>query len=53
MYLSYWVTAESRKVPSPLMQPGQSNENISDAIPIADPKEKTEPISLKNLKSKQ
>lgn len=34
MYLSYWITMESREVPSPLMQSRQSNENISDAIPV-------------------
>ena len=41
MYLSYWITTESRKVPSPLMRSRQSNENISDATPVASPKKKT------------
>jgi len=54
MYLSYWVTMESRKVPSPLTQSTQSNENTSDAIPVASPKKKTNnpPQNLRASSSK-
>lgn len=43
---------ESRKVPTPLMQSRQSNENISDAIPVASQKAKTKTNNLpQNLRT--
>lgn len=41
MYLPRWIIMESRRVPSPLMQSRQSNENTSGAIPVSSQKKET------------
>jgi len=52
MYLSRWIIMESRRVPSPLMQLRQSNENTSDAIPVASQKKQKTSRCSQNLRPK-